>query len=105
MLLMTEPIAPRNEPEVMRANGRGYVAWCNKCVRLLDKKKIYIALELAQQAHEAHGLPYEEGLSAIVRYPPDRFTWICDESGDAKQSVKVRDNQTDAVVVWPHWHG
>ncbi len=98
-------ITPKNEPEIMRANGRHYVSSCNKTVRKPYGKKIYMALELAQQAYEAFGLPYEGGLSAMERFPPNRFTWICDKIGDAKECVKVRDNQTGRIVVWPWWTG
>jgi hypothetical protein len=27
------------------------------------------------------------------KYPPDRVTWVCDEEGDAKECVKVRDTK------------
>ena len=64
-----------------------------------------MALELAEQAYQVHGLPYEQGLSAMDRYPPDRFTWVCDEAGEAKDCVKIRDDQTGRLVVWPHWFG
>ena len=96
---------PRNEPEIMRANGRRYAVLCNETARKPYGKNIYMALELAEQAYQAHDLPYEPGFSAMDRYPPDRFTWICDESGDAKQCVKVRDDQTGRIVTWPHWFG
>jgi hypothetical protein len=43
---------PQSEPEIMRKKG----------ARKPYAKGIYIALELAEQAHEAHGLPYEPGL-------------------------------------------
>jgi hypothetical protein len=98
-------ISPRNEPEVLRANGRRAVAWYNEHSRKPYNKSIYVALELAQQAYEAHGLAYKEGLSSIEQYPPDRFTWICDETGNANECVKVRDDQTGRVVIWPHWRG
>ena len=39
----------------------------------------------------------------MVHYPPDRFTWLCHETGDAAECVKVRDNKTGRVVVWRHW--
>lgn len=102
---MSKLPVPKNEPEVMRAKGRSFAAWCNERARKPYGEQIYIALELAQQAYEVHALPYEAELSAMDRYPPDRFTWVCEESGDAKECVKVRDDQTGKVLVWPHWHG
>jgi hypothetical protein len=48
---------PRSEPEIMRKKGRLHAAWCNERVRKPYAKGIYIALELAEQAYEAHGLP------------------------------------------------
>ena len=95
---------PRSEPEIIRKKGRLHVAWCNERARKPYAKGIYIALELAEQAYEAHGLPYEPGLRAMEKYPPDRFTWVCDDEGDAKESVKVRDDQTGRLVVWPRWY-
>jgi hypothetical protein len=50
---------PRSEPEMIRKKGRLHVAWCNERARKPYAKGIYIALELAEQAYEAHGLPYE----------------------------------------------
>jgi hypothetical protein len=102
---VAKELIPRNEPEIMRANGRTYVAWCNESTRKPYGKTAFIALELAEKAYKAHGLKYEHGLSSMERYPPDRFSWICDEEGDAKKCVKVRDNQTSRIVIWPHWHG
>ena len=92
---------PRSEPEFMRKKGRLHVAWCNERVRKPYAKGIYIALELAEQAYEDDGLP---GLRAMGKYPPDRVTWVCDEEGDAKECVKVRDDQTGRLVVWPRWY-
>jgi hypothetical protein len=89
----------------MRKKGRGYAARCNDAVRKPYGKNVYIALELAQKAYEAHALPYQPGLSEMERFPPDRFTWICDPGGDAKNCVKLRDNQTGRLVAWPHWSG
>ncbi len=102
---MTEETAPRNEPEIMRAKARRYVAATNEGAHKPYSKTIFMALELAQQAYEAHSLAYEPGLSAMHQYPPDRFTWICDETGDAKECVKVRDDKTGRLVIWPHWFG
>lgn len=99
---MEDEIIPKNEPEICRANGRRYAALCNKVSRKPYGKKIYMALELAEQAYHALGLHYEPGLSAMDRYPPDRFTWICDEAGD-DVCVRLRDEKTGQIVVWPHW--
>jgi hypothetical protein len=104
-------ITPKPEPEVRRANGRRYAALCNKAVHAAPWVKgdrtiqggIYIALELAQKAYEAHGLPYEKGLSNMHRYDPRRFTWFCDDAGDAANCLKVRDDKTGRIVVWPHF--
>jgi hypothetical protein len=101
---MAEEIHPRNEPEVMRAKAHRYVAKTNRQITE-PYEDLHMAMELAEQAYKAHGLPYEEGLSKLFKYPPTRFTWLCDETGDAKHSVKLRDNQTNRVVTWPHWHG
>jgi hypothetical protein len=88
----------------MWAKGRAYASWANKFARK-PYENVYMALELAEQAYEAHGLAYNAGLSSLEDYPPDRFTWVCDESGDPKQCVKVCDDKTGSVVVWPHWSG
>ncbi|WP_063704165.1 hypothetical protein [Bradyrhizobium centrolobii] len=64
---------------------------------------IYRALELAEQAYEAHGLPYEGGLSKMSKYPPSRFRWVYDEAGSADYCVKVLDTETGRVVVWPYF--
>jgi len=82
---------PKNEPEVRRAKAKRYVAWCNKAVHEAPWVEgntssaggggIYVALELAEQAYEAHGLPYKVGLSHMSQYDPRRFTWVYDESG------------------------
>ncbi len=102
---MAEEITPRNEPEIMRVKARRYVAAPNREAHKPYSKGIFMALELAQQAYGAHSLAYEPGLSAMDQYPPDRFTWICDETGDAKECVKVRDDQTGRLVAWRHWSG
>jgi hypothetical protein len=101
---MAEEISPRNEPEVMRAKGHRHASWCNRFARE-PYQNLHIALELAEQAYKAHGLRYEEGSNKLHEYPPNRFTWLCDEAGDAKQCVKVRDDKTGRVVTWPHWYG
>ena len=101
---MAEEIVPRNEPEVMFAKGRAFAEWCNERTGV-PYENIYVALELAEQAHEVHGLPYKPGLSNMSDYPPNRFVWFCDEAADPKQCVKLRDNKTERVVTWPHWRG
>lgn len=96
---------PRNEPEIMRAKGRRCAADCNRIACKPYGSRIYQALELAEQAYKVHGLPYKGGLSQMENYPPDRFTWFCDNGGDPKKCVKVRDDKTGRIAVWPHWHG
>lgn len=71
---------PKDEPEVRRAKARRYVKWCNAAVHGAPWTKgdtsgpgaggLYVALELAQQAYEAHTLPYERGLSEMPLYDP-----------------------------------
>jgi len=61
------------------------------------------ALELAQRAREALGLHYEPGLGAMETYPPDRFTWVFADDGDAREYVRVCDDEAGRSVVWPHW--
>jgi hypothetical protein len=105
----------KHEPEIRRAKAKRYVVWCNAAVREAPWVKgdrsprgsggIYIALELAEQAYEAHALPYEAGLSNMSSYDPRRFTWIYDAGGPADDCVKLRDDQTGRLVIWPHWHG
>ena len=51
---------------------------------------IYVALEMAEQAYQAHMLPYEQGLSNMHLHDPRRFTWIYDEGGEADDCVKIR---------------
>ena len=96
---------PRNEPEVTRAKGQRYAEKCNRICRKPYGNDIFEALELAEGAYKAHRLPYMRGLSGMDRFPPDRFTWLCDESGKAEECVKVRDNKTGKVVGWPDWRG
>jgi len=97
----------KHEPEVRRAKAKRYVAWCNNAVHKapwVDGDKtttggIYVALELAEQAYEAHELPYEPELSNMSRYDPRRFTWVYDETGELDDCVKVRDNKTGRLAV------
>jgi hypothetical protein len=92
----------KDEPEVRRAKARSYAAWCNKSVSH-PYPNIYIALEIAEQVYIAAGLPYEPGGSKMDLYPPERFTWFCDDTSDAETCLKFRDNQTGRVAVWPHF--
>jgi hypothetical protein len=39
----------------------------------------------------------------MILYDPRRFTWIYDHAGEAIDCVKVRDNKTGRIVVWPHF--
>jgi hypothetical protein len=103
--MTTKAVMPRHEPEVMRANGRRYATECNRVTRKPYGKAIYQALELAEKAYNAHRLPYIRGISHMSNFPPDRFTWLCDEHCDAKQCLKVRDDETDMIALWPHWRG
>jgi hypothetical protein len=100
---MTKGIIPRDEPEIMWAKGRRHAAWCNDTGHE-PYKDSFQALELAEKAYDAHGLRYEAGLGKLHEYPPDRFTWFCDET-DATPCVKIRDHNTGRIVVWPHWCG
>ena len=98
------PLNPKHEPELLRAKGRSYAARCNEIAGNYDDKTIYQALELSEQAHEVHRLPYAAGLSNLNEFPPERFEWICDET-EKKVSIKLRDKQSGAVRQWPHWFG
>lgn len=97
----------RHEPEVRRAKAKRYVAWCNSAVHKAPwvdgdtstSGGIYVALELAEQAYQAHLLPYKPGLSHMPEYDPRRFTWIYDESGEADDCVKVRDDKTGRLAI------
>jgi hypothetical protein len=105
----------KHEPEVRRTNAKLYVDSCNRKVHeapwttgrtaSASGGGIYEALELAEQAYEAHALSYESGLSKMCEYDPRRFTWVYDEGGEADDCVKVRDEKTGRLAVWPHWAG
>jgi hypothetical protein len=87
------------------------VGWCNAGVRDAPRVDgdtsirggLFIAFELADRAFQAYALHYEPGLSKKRSYDPRRFTWIFDEGGEARDSVKFRDNQTGRIVIWPHF--
>jgi hypothetical protein len=104
-----EMIFTKDEPEVRRAKARRYVGWCNAAVHdapwvegeMSTRGGLFIALELAEQAYQAHALHYEPGLSKMHLYDPRRFTWVYDQAGEAEDCVKIRDNQTGRVAVWP----
>jgi hypothetical protein len=106
-----EVVVPKDEPEVRRSKAKRYVGWCNAAVHdapWVDgdtsiRGGLFIALELAEQAFQAHALYYEPGLSKMRSYDPRRFTWIFDEGGEARDSVKLRDNQTGRIVIWPYF--
>jgi hypothetical protein len=105
----------KHEPEVRRAKAKGYVAQCNREVHeapwVTGRTNsphgggVYVALELAERAYQAHALPYEQGLSKMGSYDPRRFTWVYDEGGEADDCVKVRDDHTGRLAIWPHWAG
>ena len=65
---------------------------------------IFVALEIAEQAYKAHGLPYEPGISNMKKYDPRRFTLVYDPKGRAEDCVKVRDNETGRLVVSQTWN-
>jgi hypothetical protein len=104
---------PKHEPEIRRAKAKRCVTWCNKAVHeapwvdgdTTTAGGVYVALELAQQAYQAHLLPYKPELSHMSKYDPRRFTWIYDESGEGDDCVKVRDDKTGRLAIWPHWAG
>jgi hypothetical protein len=93
-------LIPKHEPELRRAKGRAYAARCNEIATNYDNKSIYQAMELSEQAHEVHGLPYISGLSHLKQFPPDRFEWICEEG---PISIKLRDRRTGTLADWPYW--
>jgi hypothetical protein len=87
------------------------VALCNKAVHESAWAKGdrssggggLIALELARQAYQAHALPYGPVLSNIAVCDPRRFTWLYDPTAVPEQCVKVRDNKTGRIAVWPYF--
>jgi hypothetical protein len=105
----------QHEPEIRRAKARLYVASCNRQMHeapwttgrtsTASGGGVYLALELAGQASEVHGLAHKPDLSNMHVYDPRRFTWVYDEGGEAENCVKVRDNETGRLAVWPHWAG
>ena len=99
---------PKNELE-RRAKARRLVDWCNSVVHRAPwidgdatvSGGVFLALELAEKAHQVHSLPYEQGFSKLGLYDPRRFTWVYDGANE-RECVKVRDNQTGRVAAWPH---
>jgi hypothetical protein len=88
------------------------VAWCNKAVHEAPWVKgdtttlggIFIALELADQAYEAHGLTFNRcRMSEAHLSDLQRFTWVYDPAGETRDCIKIRDDRTGRVVVWPHF--
>jgi hypothetical protein len=104
-------ITPKDEPEVRRAKGKRYVQWCNALVHdaswidgdCTSLRGLDDALNLAERAYRAHNLPYPARLSETRLYDPRRFTWVYDPRGNADDCVKVHDNRTGRLVVWPHF--
>jgi hypothetical protein len=88
-------------------------AWCNNAVheapwtdgdlRGHGRGGLFIALELAEQAYAAHSFPYTPGVSHMHLFDPRRFTWVYDATGEAADCVKVKDNQTGRLALWPHF--
>jgi hypothetical protein len=103
----------KHEPEVWRAKAKSYVASCNRKIHEapwttgrtqgLGAGGLYEALEFAELAYKAHGLPYEDGLSNLSAYSPRRFRWVYDETGSVDDCVKILDTKTERMAIWPHW--
>jgi hypothetical protein len=101
----------KHEPEARRTRAKSHVAWCNEVVHKYPWTRgdvstsggIYIALEKAEQAYLAHGLPYKPGLSHMDEFDPRRFRWVYDQEGEADDCVKLLDTQTNKTVIWLHW--
>jgi hypothetical protein len=93
---------PRHEPEVRRANARRYIAAQNRRMsEPYSDADIYIVLEVARNACDAHG-----GTSAgwrAVLAGRGRFSWVYDEDGAADECVKIKDTVTGRVVIDPNW--
>jgi hypothetical protein len=96
---------PKHEPEIRRAKAKRYVESCNNQVhkapwttgrtRTSTVGGLYQALELAELAHKAHGLPYKPNLREC---DPRRFTWVYSDA--AENFVKVRDDATGKLADW-----
>ena len=103
----------KHEPEIRRAKAKLYVESQNRKVHEapwttgrfsgVGAGGLYEALELGQLAYKAHKLPYEEGLSKMKEYPPQRFRWVYDEAGSADNCVKVLDTKTGRLAPWRYF--
>jgi hypothetical protein len=101
------------EPEITRAKAKLHVERCNSIVHQapwttgrikgFGAGGLFEALELAEQAYAAHGLPYKRGLPNMEQYDPRRFRWIYDQQGEADNCVKLLDTQTNKTVIWLRW--
>ena len=87
----------RHEPEIRRAKAKLYVESCNS---LVHEAPWTTCRTKGPEAggHEAHGLPYEPGLSNMKDYDPRRFTWVCDDNAD--NFVKGFDDETGKLASW-----
>jgi hypothetical protein len=107
-----DKIFPEDEPEIRRLKAGRYALQLNEETRR-PYRNIYIGLETASTAYEALGIPYEPAAllrasgiqptpeTVLAACPPSRFTWFCDQEGAAQSCMKVRDDQTGRVAVWP----
>ena len=108
-----EPIfPPKDEPEIRRLKAGQYARQLNEETRR-SYQNANIGLEIAQTAYEVLKIPYEplallraSGMqptpeAVLAACPPSRFIWFCDEGGKAEDCMKVRDDQTGRVAVWP----
>jgi hypothetical protein len=106
------PIFPKDEPEIRRLKAAQYARQLNEESRR-PYQNASIGLETASTAYEVLGLRYEptarlraSGIqptpeTVLAACPPSRFTWFCDQEGAAQNCMKVRDDQTGRVAVWP----
>ena len=105
-----EPKRPKYKPAMRRAMARRHVAWCNTAVHdapwidvdRTTQRGIFVALD--ERTFDAHDLAYEQGISKIGKYDPQRFTGFYDSTADFKDCIKVHDNKTGRIVVWPYAH-
>ena len=88
-------------PDKRRSKARNRAAWFNAALRK-PYANVSVAVELTAQACAAHGLPFERSRSEMASYS-NRFMWTCDEAGDLRDCLKVRDNQTGRTVTWPNF--
>ena len=83
----------------MRAKGRSFARAGPTSVRASHGEQIYIALELAQQAYEDTRYRTKLNLAQWTAIPLTGLLGCAKSSGDAKECVKVRDDQTGKVLV------